>query len=140
MALEDVSKETLKGEVLHKVADQFRLGETQIQFIGEPFDPPGGALSDDVPVEVTDSNGIRNTFSEPKQVQVDITAGSATGKKLSTPDGSVVGVVDASIVVRLVDGEVTIRVEASSTGTVILGLTDLGTGLDVTDTATVTFS
>ena len=138
--LNDVSKDTLKGKQIHKMADQFRLAEAQIQFIGEPFAPPATDLLDDVPVQVTDSNGVRNTFSEKKQVQVDISGGSAAGKKLSTPDGTVVGAVDASIVVDLVDGAVVVRVEASGIGTVTLALTDVGTGLDVSDTATVTFS
>ena len=140
MSLGDISKDTLKGEQIHKMADQFRLGEAQIQFNGEPFAAPAGALVLDIPLEVSDSVGVRNTFAEKKSVQVNITGGTATGKKISKSDGSVVGAVDASITVPLVDGLVTVRVEAGSTGTVALSLTDAGAGLDVSDTAVVTFS
>jgi hypothetical protein len=124
-----------------KIQAQFRIFESQIQFIGEPF---AGLFADgdfSVPLQVTDGDGDLITFSEVAKVQVNITGGTATGKKLKLSDGSLIGAVDASIDVPLTDGAATVLVVTTSTGTVDLSLTDSdSSGLSVIDTATLTLS
>jgi len=139
---EDMAKDTVKGSVLNKMVDQFRLGETQVQFNlpGDVLNPPGGERSGQVPVEVANGVGIRNTFAENQTVQVDISGGTASGKQLQGPDGTL-GAVDGSLVVTLKDGQALVTVLATSTGTVNLALSNPSkTTLQTTDTAVVTFS
>ena len=115
------------------VRDQFRLAEAQIQYIGEPFNPAGGLLEVEVPIEVTDSNGIRSLLSGVTEVTVSITSGTAAGK--------VLGNGNQTQVVALSEGRGVVIVKATSTGTIALDLEDsAGSGLDVSDTALVTFS
>ena len=144
MGIDDIAKDTLKGAILHQYDDQMNLFVTHVQFIGEPYSPPASALSQTVPIQATTAQAIRIKASRVKQIKVGITGGSATGKKLKSLDGKVVGGVDESITVPLVDGEVEIVVEASSTGTVTLDLDGsvdpIAAGLNTTDTATITFS
>ena len=149
MALGDVSKETLKGEQIHKIVDQFRRADVQIQF--NPRDPDAFAASlpsATVKVAVTEAQGIIGRFSDVKFVQVDIDSGSAPGKKLRV--GSQVGAVDGSLVVPLVDGEVEVALEPTGNGTFTVGLDNAfnnalvnsasGRAFDTTDTATATFA
>jgi hypothetical protein len=125
--------------LLQQMIDQFQRADALIQFIGEPFAPEAGALEAAVPVEVTDAVAVRNSFSAVRSVQVDITGGTATGAQIK--DGDNLSPVDGSLKIPLPDGQRIITIIATSTGTVDLALTDVsGTGLDVTDTATVTFS
>ena len=124
---------------LEKIRAQFQLNDTQIQFLKEPFNPSAGLLVQQVEVAVTDSNGIVATFTNYKTVQVDITGGTAAGAQVR--QGGVLSPVNGSLAVSMVDGLGLCDVIATGTGTVQLFLTDVdGSGLDVTDTATVTFS
>lgn len=118
--------------------DQFRLYEDQIQFIGEPYAASTGTPAD-VTVHVTDDTGNRSLFTVVTQVTVNISGGGATNKRLVV--NGVAGAVNASAVVTLVDGQAELQVTTTSAGTVDLTLTDSGSsGLDVSDTATVTFA
>lgn len=139
MGIDDVSLDTLKGSVLHQLVDQIRQGEEQIQFL-DP-DAVGELLANmpgDVRVAVTGILDI-SLLTEVKRVQVDITGGTATGKRLFT--NGVAGAVGASAVLQLEDGQGTIQYTATSVGTVILGLTDIDTsGLLTTDVKTITLT
>lgn len=105
-----------------KSGDQAREFETRIQFIGEPYTPGAGILSQAITIEATSSQAVRIHKSEIKQIKIDITSGTATGKKIKSADGSVVGAVDASITVPVVNGRADIIFEATSTGDWALGL------------------
>lgn len=130
------------------VVKQLRLSETQIQFKPDTYAGAAGSPgSVDVKIFVTDDSGVQSLFADQAvtglpavtQVTVDITGGTATSKTLSA--GGQTSPVDGSLVVTLVGGEATVSARGTGAGTVTLGLTDSGgSGLDVSDTATVTFS
>lgn len=149
----DMSVSTIKGSLLNKVLADLRL-ETQIVFPDASLAPAAGLTTVEVPIEVHDANGrIVNVSSEDVQakegvaakegvteVTVDIDSGTATGKQLTGVGGTQQDV-DASAIVRLLNGRGTVTVNVASTGTVVLGLTDSqGSGLTVSDTITITFS
>jgi len=146
MGLTEVSSDTLKGSLLHQIIGDLREKETAIAFLPTAYNPAAGLLEQEVTLEVQDGDADLVRVSGQKtadkdairEVQVDIASGTAAGKQLC--QGNQVGAVDASITVRIEDGIGKFFVKASGTGDVDLALTDLGTGLTVTSTATVTFS
>lgn len=147
--LKDVSTETLKGSLLHAIVADLRDKETNIAFTNATPAPAAGLLQVDLTLEVRDAGNDKIRVSDSAtpdkagilEVQVDITGGTATGKQLLPEGNGAAAAVDASAIVRFVNGKATVNVAATSTGTVILGLTDSGTtGLTVTSTSTVTFS
>lgn len=146
MGLPEVSEHTLKGSLLHKIISDLRTKEDAIAFLPTAYNPAAGILEQEVVLEVQDADGDLVSVSGQKlddkdairEVQVDITGGTATGKALC--QGNQEGAVDASIEARIEDGVCKVIVKATAAGTVLLGLTDLGPGLTVTSTATVTFS
>lgn len=101
---------------------QLRLFETQVQFIGEPYTPSAGVKTQAVTIECTSAQAVRIISSEVSQIKIVIDSGSASGKKLKSADGKVVGTVDASITVPVVEGQAKIIFEASSTGSWVLSL------------------
>ncbi len=103
---------------------QFRLFAKRVQFIGEPYAPAGGVKIQAIPIEVTSDQAVRIESSTVRRIKVDIDSGTATGKKLRSADGKIVGAVDASIIVPIVKGRADIVFEAASTGTWVLGLDD----------------
>lgn len=138
------------GTLITKLIEQARLFEAQIQFIDEPYNPGASELSVEVTVDVTDAEATRmlmSGYSLPGKlpinaVQVNITGGTAVGRRLvAGSTGGIVATGGQSMRLSLVEGRGLPLVEADGTGTVLLSLTDVaGTGLDVSDTATVTFS
>ncbi len=146
--LQDVSKHTLKGSLLHNIVADLREKETAIAFEpGGAVAAPAGDLEIEITVEVQDADGDKIRVSDEdvpdkdaiSEVTVDISGGSATVKRLQGkgPEGAE----DASLILPLRDGKGTFKVLADTTGTVALGLTDSqGNGLTVTSTTTVTFS
>ena len=95
--------------------------------------PATGILVAPVKLAVYDAASIQNVFDQTSSVTVSITGGGATGKKID-------GVVGPTVY-TMVDGEVTILASATSTGTLILGLSaPTPAGLAVASTATITFS
>lgn len=98
---------------------QIRLFEARVQFIGEPYAPAGGVKLQAITIECTTNTGaVRILSSEVKQIKVDIDAfGTATGKKLKSADGTIVGAIDASIIVPVVEGRADVIFEAATTGT-----------------------
>ena len=126
-------------EELDRLAEQSRRSDFQIQFIGEPFDPPATDLTVDVPIEVTNAVGVRDVFTRVERVQVNITGGTAPGAQLR--QGGDLSPIDGSLAVSLVEGRGVVKVTATGFGDVLLSLTDVGaSGLDVSETATVTFT
>ena len=147
MKLQDISKDTLKGSMLHLIVADLREKEDALAFEAAAYNPAAGLLEVEVTVEVQDADGDKVSVSDSdvpakpgiEEVTVDITGGTATVKRLkgSGPEGAE----DASLVVKLRNGKGTFTVLADTTGTVLLGLTDSQvTGLNAADTATVTFS
>lgn len=131
------------------VGDQFRRGDTQIQF--NPRDPDAFAASlpsATVVVAVTDGQGIIDSLSDVVAVQVDINSGTAAGKKLRA--NGKVGTVDGSLIVTLVNGKVEVDLVPTGNGTFVVGLDNAfnnalinsasGRVFDTTDTATATFA
>lgn len=95
--------------------------------------PAGGARSSLVNLKLNDADGVKNLFNQTSKVTVTITGGTATGP---TIDGAA-----GPTEYTMQDGEKEIAVAATSTGTVVLGLSAPDpSGLTVTDTHTVTFS
>ncbi len=122
-------------------ADEF---VDRVQFIGEPFAPAPTVLIQAIPIDATTAQAVRILKSSVRKIKVDITGGTAAGKKLKSADGTVLGVVDGSIIVPVVKGRADIIAEATGTGTMILGLDGsvdpVAATLITTDTATITFS
>jgi hypothetical protein len=91
----------------------------------------------DVPIRVTDSNGVDIAYSQALSVTVNIVGGTAPDAKvaLNAEEST------SALTVPLVAGAVTVTVSATGTGTVSLSLSDPGgNSLDLVDTALVTFS
>lgn len=119
---------------------QFEEMESQIQFKPDAYAGTAGtAVQVPVNVEVTFSDGTHSVRSKVASVQVDITGGTAANKRLRV--GDKVSPVDGSILLPLTDGAAQVIVEGDGAGTVLLGLSNPSkASLDVSDTATVTYS
>jgi len=147
--LNQVSKDTLKGGLLHAIVADLRNKEDNIAFTAATPAAPAGATELTLTLEVRDVDNDKVRVSDEdtpdkaaiRDVQVDITGGTATGKQLFPDGNGAAAAVDASAIVRFKNGKARVKVLVGSTGTVILGLTDsAATGLTVTSTSTVTFS
>ena len=102
---------------------QARLFEKRIQFVGEPYAPSAGIKLQAITIQCTSDQFVRILASEVKQIKVVIDVfGTATGKKLKSADGKIVGAIDASIIVPVVEGEAEVIFEAATTGTWRLSL------------------
>ena len=145
--LDQVSKTTNKGSLLHKIVGDLREKEAAVAFLPTAYNPAAGLLVQEVTIEVQDGDAdLVRVSDEPtdkdgiKEITVGISGGTASDKQLQVP-GREAGAVDADVVVPLRGGIGKVLVLASSTGTVTLDLTDSqGHGLTVSSTATVTFS
>lgn len=130
------------GNLFDQVIDQFQRQDAEIQFDGEPF---AALLADGpfaVPIEVTDGVGVRQAFTKVNIVRVKIVGGSAPGRELALGStGGVPGPTNQEVDIGLKEGKGDALVKVTGVGTVNLALEDVGaSGLDVSDTATVTFS
>ena len=129
------------GAVLNQTIEQFQRQEAQIQFIAALF---AAALPGpfEVPVQVADGKGVLQTFTKVNSVRVKITGGSAPGAELALgTSGGVPGPTNQEVDIGLPGGAGNVLVKVTGAGTVDLALEDVGaSGLDITDTAIVTFS
>jgi hypothetical protein len=117
--------------------DQFRRADAQIQFLP---DTPSGSTPVAITVAVTNDVDVINQFSEVSGCRVNITGGtlSATAK---LRQGTTLSPAGGPLNITFTNGEATLLIEDTATGTVQLSITDTtGSGLDVTDTATVTLT
>lgn len=145
--LKQVSKDTLKGSLLHRLVADRRSKEDALAFPAD-FAPAAGVTEVEVTLSVLDADAdlVRVSSEEVpgqpaiRKAQVDIDSGTATGKQLKQTAADFAAV-DASIQVLFENGVATFRVKVAGAGTVVLGITDTeGYGLTATDTITITFS
>lgn len=120
---------------IKKLGEDRAAEASQVVFPDAAIAPAAGLLEVDVDLEIHDANDVLNQFGEntARRTQVNITGGTAAGPTVDglNPDANV----------TFLDGKGSVKVAATGTGTVVLGLTDVDThGLVVTDTVTVTFS
>jgi hypothetical protein len=95
--------------------------------------PAASVLSVDAEVWVTDTFNMRDILNQTSMVTVSITGGTATG---ATIDGGA-----GPVVLTMVDGKASVLAAATSTGTIILGLSAPSpAGLNVADVLTITLS
>lgn len=119
------------------VIDQLNVLAQQIQFIGEPFNPPAGALSVSFPVEISDSDGKIVGLYPPTWATVRIAGGTAPDPVLTWNGNQDVA---GDLEIQMVNGQAFVTASASADGTIDLEIVDtFGTGLNVSDTATITF-
>lgn len=127
-----------------KIARNNIAFQVNVQFLGEPFNPPGGALSQVIRVAATSAQGVIVHDTNVKLIKIDIDSGSAPNKQLKTLDEEVLGVVDGSITVKLIEGFRDLVLEVTGIGDADLSLDGtvdpVAATLVTTDTAKTTFT
>jgi len=116
---------------------QFRRADAQIQFLP---DTPSGSSPVSIKVAVTNDVNVINQFTEVTGCRVTITGGTLSSSA-KIRHGATLSPAGGPIDVTFDSGEATLLIEDAGSGTVELSIVDTkGSGLDVTDTATVTIS
>ena len=119
--------------------DWIRANDVRIQFRRPDFSAPVGARTAKVYVVVTNGTGVENPISKVSSATaVDTGDGTATGRVIVSTQPLLLKKVQVGDAQTY---EAELNIQVGSAGTFKLGLIDsASTGLDVSDTITVTFS